>query len=79
MQMNMTFLMSCAAVTILGLGGAATPTNAEARQLNFGTFAGRGAVSVGSHTAPSAAVRKGDKLSLSTTLTNRTFDKRKGR
>jgi len=78
MHMNTKFLMSCAVVTLLGLGGAATPTNAGARQLNFGTFAGRGAVPVGSHTAPAAAVRKGDKLSLTTTLTNRTF-KRTGR
>ena len=77
--MNTKFLISCAAVIVLGLGGAATSTNAEARQLNLGTFAGRGAVPVGSHAAPAAAVRKGDKLSLTITLSKRDFDRRTGR
>jgi hypothetical protein len=49
--MNTKFLMSCAALTLLGLGGAATPTNVQARGLSFGANAGRSVIPFASRNA----------------------------
>ena len=48
--MNKT-LVSYAALALLGLGGAAAATDAEARGFNFGAFGGRGAIPLASHSA----------------------------
>ena len=42
--MNTRFLVSCTALTLLGLGGAAFPVDAQARGLSFGANAGRSVI-----------------------------------